>query len=339
MRSVFLLAVLCAIAAAQTQQVAGIGDLRLESGQTIRNCRIGYRTFGSLDAQRSNAVLFPTWFTGRSEDLAGQIGPGKVVDSSKFYVIAVDALGDGVSSSPSSGSSSFPSITIRDMVNSQHVLLDKLGIRHLRAVVGISMGGMQTFEWMVAYPDFMDRAVPIVGSPKLTSIDLLLWQAELSAIEAAQKCGCDPKSAMEAVNAMHQYALYTPEYRATHMPATEFPAFKATLAGSKMAPADWAAQLHAMMTHDIGHGGTVEQAAAQVKARVLVIAADQDHMVNPLPAFEFARLIKADTVHLTGDCGHMATSCESASITEAVGRFLSMQINRSALPSLMVGVP
>jgi hypothetical protein len=63
------------------QQFASLGDFRLESGRTIRDCRIGYRTFGTLDAEKSNAVLFPTWFTGTTADLAGQIGPGKLVDS------------------------------------------------------------------------------------------------------------------------------------------------------------------------------------------------------------------------------------------------------------------
>jgi homoserine O-acetyltransferase/O-succinyltransferase len=325
---------LASIAGAQTpQQFAGIGDFRLESGQTIQNCRVGYRVYGRLNAQRSNAVLFPTWFSGHSEDLAGLVGAGKLVDSSKFYVITVDALGDGVSSSPSNSAAPFPDITIRDMVNSQHVLVTKyLHLEHLYAVMGISMGGMQTFEWMAAYPDFFDRAIPIVGSPRLTSIDLLLWQAELSAIEAAQKCNCDARGAMEAVNAVHQFALYTPEYRAQKMPPSEFPSFKATLAASRMSPSDWAAQLRAMMSHDIGrgNGGSLAAAAARVKAKTLVVVALQDHMVNPLPALEIAGRLNARTLQLTGNCGHMAPTCEADRMNPVAGVFLADGISHQS---------
>jgi homoserine O-acetyltransferase len=328
MRHVHLLVVAASLGAAEgDQQITGIGDLRLTGGQVVRDCKVGYRTFGTLNGDRSNAVVFPTWFTGQTENLKSYIGPGKLVDSSKFYVVAVDALGNGVSSSPSNGQNPFPRITTLDMVHSQHRLLtQRLGIEHVRAVIGISMGGMQTFEWMVAYPEFMDRAVPIIGSPQLAAADLLLWQAQLGTIELCDRGGCDPKEAMRPVMAMHNYALHTPAWRSRQTPPADFPKFKAGYEETlgRMAPADWASQLRAMMATDVARafGGSLEKAAGQVRAEVLVVVATQDHMVNAGPAIEFAAKLGAPVVKLEGDCGHMAIGCEAEKFTPPVRAFL-----------------
>ena len=81
--------------------MAHLGDLRLESGEVIKDCRVGYRSLGQLDGSRSNAVLVTTSFQGTSGKLVRQIGPGRLVDTSKFFVVIADALGNGLSSSPS----------------------------------------------------------------------------------------------------------------------------------------------------------------------------------------------------------------------------------------------
>ena len=340
-RGLLIAAILCvwAVPAFALQlKYASLGNFHLENGQVIQNLRLAYRTFGTLNAQKSNAVVFPTWFTGTTKDLVQYVGPGKMVDSSKYYVILTDALGDGNSSSPSNSKSQprmkFPEFNIRDMVNSEHALLTRaLGIAHVHAVMGISMGGMQTFQWMVSYPGFMDRAIPIVGSPRLTSYDLLLWTAELHAIESAADWNhgdysSPPAEAMDTVADIHTLNLATPAYFASHTSRTEFSKFIADKQKATMEDFDannWIRQLQAMMANDVSKpfGGSMEKAATSVHAKVLVVPSLQDHMVNPQPALDFAKLIHARVLQLTSDCGHIATGCELNKLEQGVNAFLA----------------
>ncbi len=321
-----------ATSAAAELKFAELGDLKLESGQVIRDCRIGYRLHGKLSADKSNAVLWPTWFGGTTEDLEDLIGPGKLIDDTKYYVITVDALGNGVSSSPSNSKTQpgdrFPRFTIGDMVESQRRLLTEvLGLERLHAVMGISMGGMQTFEWITAHPEFMKKAVPIVGTPRQTTMDLLLWGAELGIIEQAQRCRCSFEEAMKNVGRIHTFALTTPEHRVRETPREEFEeeAGKRIEDYAKRNPYDWASQLRAMMDLDVARrfGGSMEKAAAAVKAEVFVVVAREDHMVNPHPALRFARLLGADALILGSDCGHIAAGCEARKLNPAVAAFLA----------------
>lgn len=336
-----LLLAYCLLAApffAQELQFADLGDFQLTSGASLHKCRIGCRTFGKLNAGKSNAVVFPTWFGGTTKDLIELIGPGKLIDSSKYFVVAVDALGDGVSSSPSNSDGQphmrFPALAIRDMVNSQHRLVkDVLHIPHVRAVMGISMGGMQAFQWMVADPDFMDCVIPIVGSPKLTSYDLLLWQSGIHAIQADVNWkGGDytspPEAGLRTLADIDALAIETPAYRVAHTRPEEFKKFLDAQETDTIHGFDannWIRQAQAMMGHDVSRpfGGDMAQAAAAVKARVLVIVGLQDHMVNPAPALAFARSLRARTLELDSACGHLVTSCESAKVGAAITEFLS----------------
>jgi homoserine O-acetyltransferase len=266
--------------------------------------------------------------------LLGSAGPGKLADTSKYYVILVDALSNGVSSSPSNSAAQphmrFPKITIRDMVNTQHELLVKvLHIEHVKAVMGVSMGGMQTFQWLVAYPDFMDKAVPIVGSPRQAAYDLLHWQAEIDAIENDPAWNGGDYTKNPARGTAYEFGsmlLTTPEHynETTAREEVLQKIADAKKLGEGSDSNNSIRQSEAMMALDVSapFGGSMEKAAAAVKAKLLVIVARFDHVVTPGPALDFARLAKADHLELESNCGHLAPSCEDAKVRNAVAEFM-----------------
>ena len=331
---IFLSIQLLAIASyAQEQQFASLGDFKLGSGQVIRDCRVGYRTFGRLNEQRSNAVIFPTWAGGTTEQLQSNIGTGRLIDSNKYFVIAIDALGNGVSSSPSNSKlqprMSFPQFTLRDTVDTQHELVTKvLRLNHVKAVVGISMGGMQTFQWMVAYPDFMDQAIPIVGSPRLAVYDLLLWQAQIDAIMNDRDWNNGNYTSNPARRLEWEFGellLTTPDnYNKKVTREQLFAGLRKAESDPGFDANDKIRQAQAMMAFDVSQdfGGSMQSAVATVKAKTFVIVARFDHVVTPEPAREFARLLHAASLELDSDCGHLAPSCEARRTNEAVARFL-----------------
>jgi homoserine acetyltransferase len=332
-----VLIMICLLSAAHAYaqddlRFADLGDFRLENGQVMRQCRIGYRTVGQLNSDKTNAILFPTYFAGTSKDLMGMAGPGKLFDSSKYFVIVVDAFGNGISSSPSNSKAqpgrSFPEFSIRDLVAAQHqMVVQELKLNHLYAVVGISMGGMQAFQWMISYPDFMDLVIPIIGTPRQTSYDLLLWKTQLLTIESNRDEKDGEAEAMRIVAGIQALAIQTPAYVAAQIKPEGFEQFLAAQQQGimRLSADNYSSQLRAMINHDIfkSTGGSVEQAAKIVKAKVLVIVAEQDHMVNPKPALEFAKAINAETVVLSSNCGHLAPGCEVTKVGLGVSSFLA----------------
>jgi homoserine O-acetyltransferase len=130
--------------------IYSLGTCPLVSDEVIQDCRVAYRTLGTLAKDKNNVMLIPTWLGGNSEDFikSGYVGRGKMADTDKYYVIIVEAFGSGNSSSPSNietqHNGAFPELSITDMVDAQHqLLINHLGIDHVSAVVGICLGASQ----------------------------------------------------------------------------------------------------------------------------------------------------------------------------------------------------
>lgn len=304
--------------------IVNIGDFATTNGDVIQDCSIGYRTFGKLNDDKSNVVICPTWFMATSSDVIGSNLLSNTLDTANMFVIVVDALGNGVSSSPTD-TTDFPELSIRDMVNAQHELLtNHLNINHAYMFYGVSMGGMQVLEWMVAYPEFMDKVISIVATPKVSFYDKLVWQSEVTLIEDA---GDDKEAiayAMKRVKEIDLLATYTPAYLNTKNAPEDFDEIMNKEYSNELDPMIWRSHSRAIVTHDVykNEGVEIKNIDEVVKAEVLIIVSQQDHLVNPIYSVELAEALKSDLYELTGDCGHIAVFCEIEKVKKVVSAFL-----------------
>jgi homoserine O-acetyltransferase/O-succinyltransferase len=170
-----------------------LGNLPLDSGETLRNARLAYRTLGTLNAEKSNAVLVTTWFSGTGKVMQDvYVGPGHALDPERYFIVIVDQLGSGVSSSPQNtpapqAMAKFPGLTIGDDVRAQDRLVtDLFGIRQLALVVGGSMGGQQVYEWAVARPEMVRRAAPIAATARISLHQRVFVDTLIEAITSDQ---------------------------------------------------------------------------------------------------------------------------------------------------------
>ncbi len=189
---------------AQAQSMHFAEPLQLQSGASIRDYSLTFETYGSLNAQRSNAVLV-CHALNASHHVAGvypgqdnsegwwdnMIGPGKPLDTNQFFVIGVNNLGSCFGSTgpmhlhPDTGrvyGADFPVVTVEDWVNAQALLLDRLGIAQLAAVMGGSLGGMQAVSWTLQYPERVKHAVVVASAPNLTAENIAFNEVARRAI-------------------------------------------------------------------------------------------------------------------------------------------------------------
>lgn len=148
-----------------------LGDVRLQSGETLANMRLAYKTYGQLNADKSNAILYPCSFGAQHVDTEWLVKEGNPLDPSKYFIITPNLLGNGLSTSPSTvadtpyGARHFPLVSISDNVHAQRRLLDEVfGIEKLAMVHGFSMGGQQALHWGALYPERVHRLVAICAT-------------------------------------------------------------------------------------------------------------------------------------------------------------------------------
>jgi homoserine O-acetyltransferase len=275
------------------------GDLKLEGGETIRDFSISYVTHGKLNENKSNAILMVTAIGGNHHRIDFMIGPGKALDPDKYFIICTDAIGNGLTTSPSNSTTqprmSFPKFAIRDMVESQYRLLkEKFGIDHVIAVIGPSMGGMQTLQWGVSHPDFMDALVAMVPLAKTPAWSVAVVEASRKAIttDAAWKGGNYDTPPEKGIRLMRDILnlisartpdMYSAQFK-NGMDALAWMETQETGMLKAMDANDWIYQTWAYERHDVGatpgFNGDTAKALASIKAKTLIMTGTKD-LLNP----------------------------------------------------------
>ena len=333
-------------------QTDAMGDFKLESGETIRDFRLSYVTHGTLNAKKSNAILMTASIGGNHHRIDYLIGPGRALDPARYFIICTDAIGNGLTTSPSNSNvqpgMAFPRFNIRDMVNaSAQLARDRFGIEKLVAVVGASMGGMQTLQYGVSFPGGSQSLIAIIPlgrtTPWTTNALELTRQAITS--DPAWDNGNYPANAPPE-KGMRLWARIlfgaitrTPESLQTDLPTSrDAIAWQAGIADAswkRMDARDWMYQTWAYDQHDVGttpgFGGDYFKALRSIKAKTLVLAGEGDLLNPEANAFEAAqyipdaRYVKIKTRTALGHtAGAGATAPENELQNREIGAFLDV---------------
>ena len=366
------------------KQAFTIGSIQLECGRSIPVAD-GYETYGTLNAQKDNAVLVARYFSATSHCAGkyrasdptpgywdGLIGPGKAVDTEEFFVISDDGLcntqafnPDVITTGPASTDPAtsrpygvhFPVVSTRDMMEVQKKLVESMGIKKLRAIIGVSTGGMVAFQWAVNYPHMLDKFIGVITNaqhPILTSFIVLQQGLRAGRMDPHYNNGDyydlkeKPVEGLRLAVQMMLTGAYTPAYYEREFarnscdvePYQEIHGLAGyekkldALVAEKAGQIDlnsWIYTCRMVMNHDIAHGReNLDYALARIKARVLMIPCRQDllhpwqfnektvNRINELGG-------RAEVYPIDSDFGHMAGILQPELFADRVRDFLEAE--------------
>jgi homoserine O-acetyltransferase len=329
-----------------------IKNFKTESGVVLPEAKIVYGTYGKLNGAGDNAVLLPSHYMAEMHGYgwligAGGIEKGKALDPTKLFLVTSELFGNGRSSSPSNTPEPFhgprfPVMTMRDNVNAVHEMLtEQLGVKHVRAVIGFSMGAQQAFQWAVSYPDFMDRIVATSGTAKTYGHGIVRLEGQIAALTAdcAFKGGEykeEPKTGIEAFGIVWTGWLYSQEWwrqelwRTINAPGTTFEQVMAEYKKNFIPGADandLILQMRTWEKNDVGatpgFAGDEKKALASIKVPVLFMPSATDMYFPVTDAQYEAQFIpKVTLVPIPSLWGHPA----GAGASPADEKFLNEQV-------------
>ncbi|MEI8381942.1 MAG: alpha/beta fold hydrolase [Planctomycetota bacterium] len=169
-------------------EVFKLPDFLLQSGVTLTEATLAYKTYGTLNATRSNAILYPTSYAAQHTDIDWLIGPDRILDSTQYFIIIPNMFGNGLSSSPSNLADQFinhdfPVFTHIDNVAAQRrLLMDVFGIERLALAYGWSMGAQQALHWGALYPECVERIAAVCSAAKTSQHNLVFLEGLRAAL-------------------------------------------------------------------------------------------------------------------------------------------------------------
>jgi len=328
-----------------------IANFRTESGVTLPQARVVYGTYGHLNAARDNVVLLPSHYMADCHGYEWLIGPDRALDTSKLFLVATELFGNGHSSSPSNTPEPFhgprfPVTTIRDNVEAVHRLLtEELKVKHLRAIVGFSMGAQQAFQWAVSYPAFADKIVATAGTAKTYPHGVVRLEGQIAALtaDAAFQNGdytAPPTKGLEAFATVWTAWLFSQEWwrkelwRASSPPGTTFEQTLHEFRTNFIPGADannLILQCRTWEKHDVGatpgFNGDVEKALRSIKAPFLYMPSETD-LYFPIgdARYEAAMMSTVTLTPIPSLWGHTAGAGPNPEdlkfLNEKIGKFL-----------------
>ena len=312
-----------------------LGDIPTEMGGCIRDAFVSYVIHGDLQSGRP-VVLCPSAIASTHHRLDFLIGKGMALDPSHCTVIAVDALGNGLSISPSNSQSQpreqFPFITVRDMVNSQSQLLDLLGVDQVHAVVGASMGGMQALQWAVSEPQRVQHVVAMTPMARTTTWARLINETSRRVLQAHPGWRDDDPQAWSAwVPLMQMINSRTPDhwdaqYQEISALLNDMDARVKTWQKQQYSVWDWLCQSHAYDAHDVGTTpghDTTASALARICAPTLVLAPPLD-LYNPAESARWAaqNIPNCKFIEIPSRWGHQSASFADTQSVDFLGQHI-----------------
>ena len=283
---------------AKDYEVFNAGNVVLQSGRTFRNLFVAYKTFGTLNADKSNVIVYPTSYAAQHTDIQFMVREGGALDPSKYFIVIINLLGNGLSSSPSNTpwpdvGTRYPDVTYYDAVHVQRRMLAELwGIERVALVYGWSMGAMQAYHWAALFPTAVERIAVVCGSARCAPHNHVFIEGAKHALmaDAAYQDGVFTQRPVRGFRAMGRvyagWALSQTFYReelwrklgASSLEDFLVANWETTFA--RRDPSDLLAQFWTWQHGDISanelYHGDLPKALAAIEARVLLMPGDED---------------------------------------------------------------
>jgi homoserine O-acetyltransferase/O-succinyltransferase len=324
-----------------------LGDFHLQSGEVMRGAKLVWKSYGTLNAARDNVILYPCSYGAKHTDMEWLIGPDKILDPSRFFIVIPNMFSNGLSS----GAGNMPDypklVTQWDNVTAQRRLLaERFGIERLHAVYGFSMGGQQAYHWATMFPDAVERAIVVCSSARTSEHNRVFISGLLRTFEAAPehlgngRFSKEPEGTLRAIGHIYAgWAMSQDFYRAgLHLSAFGAPDLETYLKTDwensflKRHAANCYAQLVTWLNSDISanplYGNDLPKALAAIKAKVLVMPCETDLYFRVADnALEIEHLARGELRPIPSIWGHRAgnpvvSSADQVFLREAVRSWL-----------------